>query len=192
MLAFLFKIPCPSELCSNQWNFFFSFFYEFIQGNDPVSDIIKTNKSQGQILCNIWKCSNPDYHHCFLFSTFRPINLCQNVFLTSLLGSARSSSPGISCNTRKENPLKLWNRTISGGAHRGACLYPMPHYGRRCCFSTLAKFWKGDIFTKLNFNSSFGERWDGYILNFPSHPSIRRSTECPLEWSIQLKLQLQL
>ena len=37
-------------------------------------------------------------------------------------------------------------------------------------------------FAKLSFNFNYNlvEIWDGYILNFPSHPATRRSTEWPL------------
>ena len=63
-------------------------------------------------------------------------------------------------------------------------------------FFTLTKIWFHYILyiAKLififNFNFKLVKRWYGYILNIPSHPPThRRSTELPLEWSIQLQLQ---
>ena len=63
-------------------------------------------------------------------------------------------------------------------------------------FFTLTKIWFhytlyiAKLIFIFNFNFKLVKRWYGYILNIPSHPPThRRSTELPLEWSIQLQLQ---
>ena len=53
-----------------------------------------------------------------------------------------------------------------------------------CCFIDVIKHfycWQS-IIAKLSFNFNYNlvESWDGYILNFPSHPPTWRSTEWPL------------